>query len=367
MQQRYPLTIFDIASRKSSTPQNSKERFPDRCLSRTLWRLARHLYLFPQPSDVIELGDTPPPPSHTHRRLPEILTVASWESSLQQNFTPPSEQFRLYSGRTGEDTMPILAEYIRSFYGSVDTAPLPFDISIEPNASLRAMLASSQSWSMYVNVFWACPPFTNSMTTIATMELVMGQDAQQSPSSSNTSAAKEPASNSFQTSQVQRSTSYKYIPQWLLHLTPNDNLHSRLLALSRCSTLWNSKPSRKFSLLHLYSQFWRERSRSRTLNFFKRSLQLKLRCCYPGHLITASNLKSTRTQVLKILLLHTLMILLTFVTSFNVSDRVLMHFTDLGHRQRNARRAPGLYNLAVSKSPSRHCSRFHILKGCTGF
>jgi hypothetical protein len=83
--------------------------------------------------------------------------VASWESSLQQNFTAPSEQFNLHSGRTGEETTPILAEYIRGFYGSGNTVPLPFDISIEPNTSLRAMLASSQTWSMYVNISWVFP------------------------------------------------------------------------------------------------------------------------------------------------------------------------------------------------------------------
>jgi hypothetical protein len=102
------------------------------------------------------LGESPPPQSHSYCRLPEILTVASWESSLQQNFSTPLEQFRFYSGRSSEETTPILAEYIHGFYGSGD-------ISIEPNASLRVMLASSQTWSMYVNGFqmFQCPTITN--------------------------------------------------------------------------------------------------------------------------------------------------------------------------------------------------------------
>ena len=97
---------------------------------------------------MIVLGESPPPPSLTDHHLPEILTVASWESALQQNFTAPSEQFRLHSGRTGEATTPVLADYIRGFYRFGETVPLPFDITIEPNTSLRAMLSSSQTWSM---------------------------------------------------------------------------------------------------------------------------------------------------------------------------------------------------------------------------
>ena len=66
--------------------------------------------------------------------------------SLQQNFTPHPEQFRVYSSRTDEETTPILAEYVHGFYGSGDTTlSLPYDISIEPNANLGVMLASSQT------------------------------------------------------------------------------------------------------------------------------------------------------------------------------------------------------------------------------
>ena len=111
------------------------------------------------------LGESPPPQSHNYHHLPEILTVASWESSLQQNFTAPSEHFRFFSDRTGEETTPILAEYIRSFYGAGEaTLSLPFDVSIEPNASLRPMLASSQTWSMYVNLSWMHPTINNSIS-----------------------------------------------------------------------------------------------------------------------------------------------------------------------------------------------------------
>ena len=113
------------------------------------------------------MGESPPPQSHNYHQLPAIVTVASWDSSLRQNFTRPPEQFRVYSGRTGEETTPILAEYVRGFYGSGDTTlSLPYDISIEPNANLGAMLASSQTWSMYVNIssFWMCPTIYNSFS-----------------------------------------------------------------------------------------------------------------------------------------------------------------------------------------------------------
>jgi hypothetical protein len=117
-----------------------------------------------QPPDVIVLGESPPP-SHIHRRLPEISTVASWQSSLQENFSPPSEQFQLFSSRTGEETTPILAEYIRGFYSFGEAVSLPYEIIIEPNASLRGMLASSQTWSMYVtNVSWVSPKINNSIS-----------------------------------------------------------------------------------------------------------------------------------------------------------------------------------------------------------
>ena len=121
--------------------------------------------------------------------------------------------------------------------------------------------------------------------------------------------------------------------------------------LSLCSTLWNSKLSQ-----HLYFQFWRGSSPSRTLNFF---MHWTLESWSQGQTWGQEEHRCQRSCYCTFWWYHWLHNL------FKVSHSILIPFTDLRHWQWNLRQVRGIYHLAVSKS-SRHCSQFYVLKGCTG-